>query len=60
MNTTLTTLELNSNVIDYEGAKALAEALTENQSLTTLTLRSETENSACVRNFCMGQKLLYV
>jgi Leucine Rich repeat len=39
LNTTLTTLELNGNVIDYDGAVALASALTENESLTTLTIR---------------------
>jgi len=39
MNTTLTSLELNSNNIDYDGATALAEAITENTSLSTLHLR---------------------
>lgn len=39
MNTTLTSLELNGNVIDYDGATALAEAITENTSLTALHLR---------------------
>lgn len=39
MNTTLTALELNSNNIDYDGATALAEAITENTSLSTLHLR---------------------
>jgi hypothetical protein len=32
-------LELNGNVIDYDGVSALAEALTENTSLTTLHIR---------------------
>jgi Ran GTPase-activating protein (RanGAP) involved in mRNA processing and transport len=39
MNTTLSSLELNGNVIDYEGSKALAEAIKENTSLTALHLR---------------------
>ena len=39
MNTTLTSLELNSNNIDYDGALALAEAVTENTSLSSLHLR---------------------
>lgn len=39
MNTVLQTLELNGNVIDYDGISALAEALTENTSLTTLHIR---------------------
>ncbi len=39
INTTLQTLELNGNVIDYDGVSALAEALTENTSLTTLHIR---------------------
>ena len=39
MNTTLTSLELNSNNIDYDGATALAEAVKENTSLTALHLR---------------------
>lgn len=39
MNTTLTSLELNSNNIDYDGALALAEAITENTSLSALHLR---------------------
>ena len=39
MNTTLTSLELNSNNIDYDGATALAEAIKENTSLTALHLR---------------------
>jgi hypothetical protein len=38
-NTTLEVLELNGNVIDYEGAGALAEALAQNTSLRTLGLR---------------------
>lgn len=38
-NTTLEVLELNGNVIDYEGVGALAEALTQNTSLRTLGLR---------------------
>ena len=39
LNTTLVSLELNSNSIDYDGATALAEAITENTSLTALYLR---------------------
>lgn len=38
-NTTLEVLELNGNVIDYEGIGAIAEALTVNTSLKTLGLR---------------------
>lgn len=38
-NTTLEVLELNGNVIDYEGIGAIAEALTQNTSLKTLGLR---------------------
>ena len=38
-NTTLEVLELNGNVIDYEGVGALAEALTQNTSLRTRGLR---------------------
>ena len=39
LNTTLVSLELNSNSIDYDGATALAEAISENTSLTSLYLR---------------------
>ena len=39
LNTTLVSLELNSNSIDYDGATALAEAISENNSLTSLYLR---------------------
>ena len=39
LNTTLVSLELNSNSIDYDGAKALAEAIQENNSLTSLYIR---------------------
>ena len=42
INTTLQTLELNSNVIDYDGISALAEAIAENSSLTTLHIRCPT------------------
>jgi hypothetical protein len=38
-NTTLEVLELNGNVIDYEGVGALAEALAQNTTLKTLGLR---------------------
>lgn len=38
VNTTLEVLELNGNVIDYEGVSALAEALTANSSLKSLGL----------------------
>ena len=38
-NTTLEVLELNGNVIDYEGIGAIAEALTQNTTLRTLGLR---------------------
>jgi hypothetical protein len=41
MNTTLTALELNGNNIDYDGATALAEAITQNTSLSVLHLRCE-------------------
>ncbi len=39
LNTTLVSLELNSNSIDYDGATAIAEAISENNSLTSLFLR---------------------
>ncbi len=39
LNTTLVSLELNSNSIDYDGATALAEAIAETTSLTALYLR---------------------
>ena len=39
LNTTLVSLELNSNSIDYDGATSLAEAISENTSLTALYLR---------------------
>ena len=39
LNTTLVSLELNSNSIDYNGATALAAAISENNSLTSLYLR---------------------
>ena len=39
MNTTLEVLELSSNVIDYDGITALAEALAENTSLKALHIR---------------------
>ena len=39
MNTTLTALELSSNSIDYDGCKALAEAVAENSSISTLAIR---------------------
>ena len=48
MNTTLTSLELNSNNIDYDGATALAEAIKENTSLTALHLR-------CVQCFSLSK-----
>ena len=38
VNTTLEALELNGNVVDYEGVAALAEALAANTSLKTLGL----------------------
>ena len=39
MNTTLEVLDVSSNVIDYDGITAIAEALAENTSLKTLHLR---------------------
>ena len=39
-NTTLETLELNSNAIDLKGITALAKALANNTSLKILGLRS--------------------
>ena len=39
VNTTLLSLDLGSNIIDYEGAAALAEALSQNQVLEELILR---------------------
>ena len=39
VNTTVQNLDLGSNIIDYEGAVALAEALAQNQSLKELVLR---------------------
>ena len=39
LNTTLTTLELNSNVIDYAGISEVASALVDNTSLTSLYVR---------------------
>ncbi|KAK5809251.1 hypothetical protein F5H01DRAFT_394807 [Linnemannia elongata] len=38
-NSTLTTLNLENNLIGFDGAKALAEALKTNKALTTLNLR---------------------
>ena len=51
INTTLQTLELNSNVIDYDGITALAEALAENSSLTTLHIRCATCCLPCRKRF---------
>lgn len=53
INTTLQTLELNSNVIDYDGITALAEALAENSSLTTLHIRCVTCFLPCQRRVCV-------
>lgn len=39
VNTTLETLELNSNAIDYDGISAIAEALAVNSSLKNLGIR---------------------
>ena len=52
MNTTLTALELNGNNIDYDGATALAEAITQNTSLAVLHLRCEdTPGWTCLRRW---------
>ena len=40
VNTTLTHLELSGNVIDYDGITALSEALTDNQALHSLHIKS--------------------
>jgi len=54
-NTTLEVLELNGNVIDYEGIGAIAEALTQNTSLKTLGLRWE---PLLVLALCCGREYL--
>lgn len=46
VNTTLETLELNGNVIDYDGITALAEALTVNSSLKVLAIRCVSTRSS--------------
>ena len=38
-NTTLQTLDLSGNVIDYDGAVAIADALAENDGLVSLSIR---------------------
>ena len=58
INTTLQTLELNSNVIDYDGITALAEALAENSSLTTLHIRCITCCLPWWRRVCGKAELL--
>ena len=57
INTTLQTLELNSNVIDYDGITALAEALAENSSLNTLHIRCVTCCPPCWRRVCVNAVL---
>ncbi|CAI9262810.1 unnamed protein product [Lactuca saligna] len=51
-NSTLRTIELNNNLIDYSGFSGLAEALLENKSLNSLYLKGPQPDEATSGPFC--------